>query len=72
MSRKAALRILGLLAAAIGGVAFGFTLGAWDYRAFRPTVPGVVDVFEPHSSLAPSDNTLDETPLTGQPKGAGR
>jgi len=57
MSRKSALRILGVLAAAIAGIAAGFMFGR--DRPIQRAVPQPVEMLESQSSLAPSDNPAD-------------
>ena len=69
MSRKSALRILGVLAAAIAGIAAGFIFGGRD-RPIQWAVPQPVEMLEPQSSLAPSDNPADAPSSSEHPVSA--
>jgi hypothetical protein len=68
MSRKSALRILGVLAAAIAGITLGFMFAARDDRASQATASQADQPLGTSSSLAPSDNPPDASLLSDDPK----
>jgi hypothetical protein len=62
--------MLGLLAAAIAGIAAGFMFGGRD-RPIQRAVPQPVEMLESQSSLAPSDNPAD-APSSSEHPGSGK
>jgi hypothetical protein len=59
MSKKAAVRLLGVLAAAIVGIAIGFMFAARDYRVSLAPASHADQPLEASLPLAPSDNAPD-------------
>src|SRR5262245_6039272 len=68
VSRKLIIRLVGVVTAAIDGIALGWMVAVWDHDKPAPLAARAVELLESHSALAPSDNPLEAFHVSDEAK----